>query len=89
MIVDRAIGCIPREFSLFPQQHKGGVRCYARKPRSETRFVFKGVKVNKGLQQRFLEHIFCVLPIVCNPIDPMQYASGVALAEFSKGRGIS
>jgi hypothetical protein len=47
------------------------------------------MKVNEGPYHRFLEHIFCILPIVCHSIDPMQHTPGMALAKFDKGRRVS
>jgi len=44
--------------------------------------------VNKCPHQRFLEHIFCILPIVGYSINSMQHAPGMAMAKFNKGRRV-
>jgi hypothetical protein len=84
-IIDRGSQSTPS----FSQQHESRVDCNPGKPRRKGRSTFVGVKVNKGLHQGFLEHIFCVLPIVCYSIDLMKYALGMALAQFNKGRRVS
>jgi hypothetical protein len=77
----------PGSFS-FPQQHQGRVDCNPGKPRGKACSTFESVKVKKCPHQGFLEHIFCILPIVCYSKDLMQHAPGMALAKFNKGRRV-
>jgi hypothetical protein len=65
---------------FLSQQHEGHIDCDPGKPRRKTRSAFECVKVNKGPHQALLEHVFRILPIVCDSIDLIQYAPGMALA---------
>jgi len=87
-VVVGAIDRGPHDSFLFPQKHESRVDRDPCKPRRKARSAFEGMKVNKGPYHGFLEHIFCILPIVCHSIDPMQYAPGMALAKFNKRRRV-
>jgi hypothetical protein len=45
--------------------------------------------VDEGFQHGFLEHIFCILPIPRDPVDPAQDLAGVSIAEFAERTTVS
>jgi hypothetical protein len=49
----------------------------------------EGIDVKQRLDQRFLEYIFRILPVVCNSIYLSQNTVGIALGKFAKGGQIS